>query len=115
MITESSEVPRFCGISGAHRAYPAAGGLGILVGDRQLPHPGVESIVESYYRFLIGPWQLTADYQFIVNPAHRESRVQSTADRRPSCPREYARSSSWSCGSSRVQIGYFANCFGALV
>ena len=55
MITESSDVPRFCGISGAHRAYPAAGGLGILVGDRQLPHPGVESIVESYYRFLIGP------------------------------------------------------------
>ena len=50
MITESSEVPRFCGISGAHRAYPAAGGLGILVGERQLPHPGVESIVESYYR-----------------------------------------------------------------
>jgi high affinity Mn2+ porin len=68
MITESSEVPRFCRISGAHRAYPAAGALGILVGDRQLPHPGVESIVESYYRFLIGPWQLTADYQFIVNP-----------------------------------------------
>jgi hypothetical protein len=60
MITESSEVPRFCGISDAHRAYPAAGGLGILVGDRQLPHPGVESIVESYYRFLIGPWQLTS-------------------------------------------------------
>src|SRR5258705_10553577 len=44
MITESSEVPRFCGISGAHRAYPAAGGRGILVGDRQLPHRGVESI-----------------------------------------------------------------------
>jgi high affinity Mn2+ porin len=68
MITESSGVPRFCGISDAHRAYPAAGGLGILVGDRQLPHPGVESIVESYYRFLIDPWQLTTDYQFIVNP-----------------------------------------------
>jgi hypothetical protein len=75
MITESSEVPRFCGISGAHRAYPAAGGLGILVGDRQLPHPGVESIVESYYRFPIGPWQLTADYRFIVNPAFNRPRT----------------------------------------
>ena len=40
---------------------PGGGWSRHLVGDRQLPHPGVESIVESYYRFLIGPWQLTAD------------------------------------------------------
>jgi len=64
----------FNGISDAHRAYLAAGGLGILVGDGQLPHPGVESIVESYYRFPFGPWQLTADYQFIVNPAFNRDR-----------------------------------------
>ena len=64
----------FNGISDAHRAYLAAGGLGILVGDGQLPHPGVESIVESYYRFPLGPWQLTADYQFIVNPAFNRDR-----------------------------------------
>jgi high affinity Mn2+ porin len=64
----------FNGASDAHRAYLAAGGLGILVGDGQLRHPGVESIVESYYRFPIGPWQLTADYQFIVNPAFNRDR-----------------------------------------
>ncbi|HEX6464060.1 MAG TPA: carbohydrate porin [Vicinamibacterales bacterium] len=61
-------------VSAEHRAYLAAGGLGILVGDGQLPHPGVESIVESYYRMPVGPWQLTADYQFIVNPAFNRDR-----------------------------------------
>ena len=61
-------------ISDAHRAYLAAGGLGILVGDGQLSHPGGESIVESYYRCPFGPWQLTADYQFIVNPAFNRDR-----------------------------------------
>jgi high affinity Mn2+ porin len=62
------------GISDAHRAHLAAGGLGILVGDGQLPHPGVESIVESYYRFPFGTWQLTVDYQFVVNPAFNRDR-----------------------------------------
>ena len=64
----------FNGISDPHRAYLAAGGLGILVGDGRLPHAGVESILESYYRFPLGPWQLTADYQFIVNPAFNRDR-----------------------------------------
>jgi high affinity Mn2+ porin len=64
----------FNGIADTHRGYLAAGGLGILVGDGQLPHPGVESIVESYYRFPIGAWQLTADYQFVVNPAFNRDR-----------------------------------------
>jgi high affinity Mn2+ porin len=64
----------FNGASDAHRAYLAAGGLGILVGDGQLPHPGVESILESYYRLPIGAWQLTADYQLIVNPAFNRDR-----------------------------------------
>jgi high affinity Mn2+ porin len=64
----------FNGISDAHRAYLAAGGLGILVGDEQLPHPGVESIVESYYRVPLGRWQLSADYQLIVNPAFNRDR-----------------------------------------
>jgi len=49
------------GISDAHRAYLAAGGLGILVGDGQAPRPGVESIVENYYRVPLGAWQLTAE------------------------------------------------------
>ena len=37
------------GISGEREAYLNAGGLGILVGDGQLPHPGPEQIIESYY------------------------------------------------------------------
>jgi high affinity Mn2+ porin len=63
------------GISAEHQAYLAAGGLGILVGDGKLPHPGTESIVETYYRVPLGPaWQLSADYQFIVNPAFNSDR-----------------------------------------
>ena len=62
------------GISDAHIAYLNAGGLGILVGDGQLPHPGLEEIVETYYRVAFGSWQVTADYQFIVNPAYNRDR-----------------------------------------
>jgi high affinity Mn2+ porin len=64
----------FNGISNTHRSYLAAGGLGILVGDGQLPHPGIESIVETYYRVPVGPWQLTGDYQFIIHPAFNRDR-----------------------------------------
>jgi high affinity Mn2+ porin len=51
-----------------------AGGLGILVGDGQLPHPGPEQIIESYYSFPIRSWQATVDYQFIANPAYNRDR-----------------------------------------
>jgi high affinity Mn2+ porin len=61
-------------VSNAHRAYLNAGGLGILVGDGQLPHPGLEKIIETYYRLPVGSWQVTADYQFIVNPAYNRDR-----------------------------------------
>ena len=61
-------------ISDAHKAYFSAGGLGILVGDGQLPHPGLEGIVETYYRVPFGSWQVTADYQFIVNPGYNRDR-----------------------------------------
>jgi high affinity Mn2+ porin len=64
----------FNGISDAHRAYLARGGLGILVGDGRLPHAGIESIVETYYRTRIAGWQATADYQFVVNPAFNGDR-----------------------------------------
>src|ERR1043166_2996052 len=37
-------------ISGDHRRYLAAGGLGILVGDGRLPHQRPEYIVETYYK-----------------------------------------------------------------
>ena len=62
-------------ISHTRQTYFADGGLGPLVGDGQLPHPGSEIIVESYY-----DWQavkgvnLTADYQFIANPGYNRDR-----------------------------------------
>jgi high affinity Mn2+ porin len=61
-------------ISPIHQAFLNAGGLGILVGDGQLPHPGTERILETYYRVSLGSWQITADYQFVVNPAYNEDR-----------------------------------------
>src|SRR5262249_6932029 len=59
------------GISGVHEAFLNAGGLGILVGDGQLPHPGLEKIVEAYYSYaLSSSAKLSFDYQFIGNPAY---------------------------------------------
>jgi high affinity Mn2+ porin len=63
------------GISKAHEAYLAAGGLGILVGDGQLPHPGAEAIVEAYYSLaVIKGVHLTFDSQTVVNPAYNRDR-----------------------------------------
>jgi high affinity Mn2+ porin len=62
------------GISAPHIAYLNAGGLGILVGDGQLPHPGYEQIMETYYSFPLGTLRATADYQFVVNPAYNRDR-----------------------------------------
>jgi high affinity Mn2+ porin len=62
------------GISAPHIAYLNAGGLGILVGDGQLPHPGSEQIMETYYSFPLGALRATADYQFFVNPAYNRDR-----------------------------------------
>jgi high affinity Mn2+ porin len=62
------------GISAVHQAYFNAGGLGILVGDGQLPHPGHEQIVEAYYALPLGSWKATADYQFIANPGYNRDR-----------------------------------------
>jgi high affinity Mn2+ porin len=62
------------GISSEHVRYLDAGGLGILVGDGQLPHPGLEKIVETYYRLPLGKLQVTADYQLIVDPAYNRDR-----------------------------------------
>jgi high affinity Mn2+ porin len=57
-----------------HEAYFNDGGLGILVGDGMLPHPGAEQIIESYYELPVSFFKLTLDYQFIVNPAYNEDR-----------------------------------------
>jgi len=63
------------GISGVHEAFLNAGGLGILVGDGALPHPGTEGIIESYYSYaLTAATKLTFDYQFIANPAYNTDR-----------------------------------------
>jgi len=62
------------GITDVHQAFLNAGGLGILVGDGQLPHPGNEGILETYYSF---PWfasRITLDYQLIVNPGYNQDR-----------------------------------------
>ena len=63
------------GISAAREQYLNAGGLGILVGDGKLPHPGAEQILESYYRWAALRWaQLTLDYQYVINPAYNSDR-----------------------------------------
>jgi high affinity Mn2+ porin len=62
------------GISGVHQAFLNAGGLGILVGDGQLPNPGSEKILETYYSFPVFASKVTLDYQLIVNPAYNRDR-----------------------------------------
>jgi high affinity Mn2+ porin len=61
-------------ISKVHQQFLNAGGLGILVGDGMLPHPGPEQIVETYYAFPLFAATLTLDCQFIVNPAYNRDR-----------------------------------------
>ena len=62
-------------ISAAAEAYFAAGGLGILVGDGQLPHPRAERILETYYSMRITEhFTVSADYQYVTNPAYNPDR-----------------------------------------
>lgn len=69
------------GIAGAvnalsrdHRDFIAAGGLGVLVGDGQLNYRQ-EQIIEAYYALaLTKQITLTADYQYIRNPAYNADR-----------------------------------------
>jgi high affinity Mn2+ porin len=62
-------------ISAIHQAYLNDGGLGILVGDGRLPHPGPEQIVESYYEIAaLKALKVTLDYQLVVNPAYDRGR-----------------------------------------
>jgi len=63
------------GVSNAARNYLAAGGLGILIGDGQLPHYGLENVVETYYSAKVRSWfTATFDYQFIADPAYNRDR-----------------------------------------
>lgn len=61
-------------ISGVREAYLNVGGLGVLIGDGQLPNPGTEKIIEAYYTLPLAAWRLTLDYQFIANPAYNRDR-----------------------------------------
>jgi high affinity Mn2+ porin len=62
------------GISSVHQQFFNAGGLGLLIGDGMLPHPGPEQIIETYYAFPLLASTVTLDYQFIVNPAYNRDR-----------------------------------------
>ena len=62
-------------ISGVHQAFFNAGGLGILIGDGQLPNPGLEEILEAYYSYAVTQaTKVSFDYQFINNPAYNTQR-----------------------------------------
>jgi len=62
------------GLSASHIAYFNAGGLGILVGDGQLPNPSTEKIIETYYQFPLHGLIMTLDYQFVVDPGYNRER-----------------------------------------
>ncbi len=63
------------GLSGAAREYFAAGGMGILIGDGGLNY-GAEKIAEIYYALhLSKQLTLSADYQYVQNPAYNRDRV----------------------------------------
>ncbi|MGJ7913861.1 carbohydrate porin [Massilia sp. LXY-6] len=62
------------GLSGAHRDYLAAGGVGAFIGDGRLDYRP-ESIAEAYYRIpLAAGAELTLDFQHIANPGYNRAR-----------------------------------------
>jgi high affinity Mn2+ porin len=62
------------GLSPQARAYFAAGGLGILIGDGQLNYRP-EKVLESYYSYSLNNWAfLTLDYQFVADPGYNVDR-----------------------------------------
>ncbi len=65
------------GLSSDARNYFAAGGMGILIGDGQLPHYGLEKIMETYYSYsvhAVDHLMITLDYQYVINPAYNQDR-----------------------------------------
>jgi high affinity Mn2+ porin len=62
-------------ISKVHEQFFNDGSLGIVIGDGQLPHPGLEKIIEAYYSYaLTSAARLSFDYQFIDNPGYNTDR-----------------------------------------
>ncbi|HMD75031.1 MAG TPA: carbohydrate porin [Steroidobacteraceae bacterium] len=63
------------GISAEREQYFNDGGLGILVGDGRLPHPGAEQIIETYYSIAVLAWaHVSLDYQWVKNPGYNMDR-----------------------------------------
>lgn len=63
------------GISKTHERYLDAGGIGVLIGDGRLPHPGSEFIGEAYYKLTaVKGFDLSLDYQLVVNPGYNRDR-----------------------------------------
>ncbi len=61
-------------LSGIYRQYLAAGGLGYFIGDGKLNYAD-EQIVEGYYSMsVLRSVSLTADYQYLRNPAYNADR-----------------------------------------
>jgi high affinity Mn2+ porin len=66
------------GLSPEARAYFAAGGLGILIGDGQLNYRP-EKILEAYYAYSLNKWAtLTLDYQFEIRSGGDHRRPVAT-------------------------------------
>ena len=62
-------------ISAAAQRYFAAGGIGILIGDGQLPRYGAEQIFETWYAAkLTDTVSLALNFQRIVHPAYNRDR-----------------------------------------
>jgi high affinity Mn2+ porin len=61
-------------LSGDHRSFLAAGGLGFIIGDGRLNY-GPEQIVEAYYAVHLNASRtISGDYQRIANPASNRDR-----------------------------------------
>ena len=75
-------------ITSEHEAFLNAGGLGILVGDGLLPHPGPEQIIETYYSL---PVSSSSSRSIISSSSIRAT--TATAARRMSLPDAFTRNS----------------------
>ena len=64
------------GITKIHQEFLNAGGLGLIIGDGKLPHPGPEEIFETYYSLQLAKdhWWFSPDYQFVVDPGYNRDR-----------------------------------------
>jgi high affinity Mn2+ porin len=63
------------GITKIHEEWFNDGGMGILIGDGQLPKYALEKIFETYYSYAIKSWlKLSVDYQFVADPGYNAQR-----------------------------------------